>query len=147
MKVDKDKLIQKRQFKPGDIMSKITADENRGFTETFYDFQANWDYLFQLLAANPKIIDDLLFEANQLLAEANILCDFCVGAFGIVRNGGNFSERSFMSQRYYFTLQVYAESYLESSLRADFFVGKNDFIFRVMAQSKTEEDPSNAGQD
>ena len=93
----------------------------------------DWDYYFNLIGqAGRRTEDDLIFEMNQALTEAGVLCDFKPGVFGIIKDNMNASSFLPLNNRYYFSEIQLATGYFQAACKAGRMKNSRDFIFQVV---------------
>ncbi len=114
------------------IRSQFEAKEDGTVNEVLFPFNVDWDYYFtfsQLDFGDPatgKLFDQM----NDALFEANVLCGFKKGAYGIMCNQG--LEMRFRRSTYkYFTRWEFVERYYSYLIALENNFDYKYFIFQV----------------
>lgn len=115
------------------VRSRFSTDRKGGLAVEGYPFDVDWQYYFSASVRSylNKISDEAIFEMNKCLAEANVLCDFRPGAFGVMLDNMNASRFPKLNNRYYFTREEYAQGYLAAAIAAGRAKKGRDFVFQV----------------
>lgn len=119
----------------GIIRVKFTPNADGTIDKESYPFNVNWDYYFREICSltfRGDARQELIFDMNKCLIEANVLCLFREGVYGIIQNGYNISREHRLNDNYYFSRFEYAKGYLAGLIEIGDAKAHLCFVFCVV---------------